>query len=103
MSDCSALEPYALRVLGDSMAPEFWDGCIVIVDPGAAPAHDAFVIVETGGEVILRQLVIDGERRLLRPLNPAYPTLEWPPPHRLRGVIVQRAGTRRAHRKHYYD
>ena len=28
---CSALEPYALRVLGDSMEPEFPDGCVVIV------------------------------------------------------------------------
>jgi len=30
---CADHEPYALRVLGDSMEPEFADGCIVIVDP----------------------------------------------------------------------
>ena len=100
-SSCSALEPYALRVLDDSMAPEFWQGCIVIVDPGQTAQHEAYVVAETGGEVILRQLIIDGERRFLRPLNPAYPTLEWDPPHILRGSVVQRAGTRRVHRKHY--
>lgn len=98
---CSALEPYALRVLGDSMAPEFWDGCIVIIDPAHAPQDQAYVIAEVAGEVILRQLVIDGERRLLRALNPAYPILEWQPSFRLRGAVMQRAGTRRSQRKHY--
>jgi len=27
-------EPYALRVIGDSMSPEFEDGHIIVVDPG---------------------------------------------------------------------
>jgi DNA polymerase V len=98
---CSALEPYALRVLGDSMAPEFWDGCVVIVDPGHPAVDQAYVIADVAGEVLLRQLIVDGAQRLLRPLNPAYPTVEWHPPHVLRGVVVQRAGTRRSHRKHY--
>ena len=33
---CSAegQEPFALRVIGDSMAPEFLDGHIIVVDPG---------------------------------------------------------------------
>jgi SOS-response transcriptional repressor LexA len=26
-------EPFALRVIGDSMAPEFQDGCIIVIDP----------------------------------------------------------------------
>lgn len=101
MSDCSALEPFALRVLGDSMDPEFWDGCIVIVDPGQPGQHGAYVIAEVAGEVLFRQLVVENGRRLLKPLNPAYPTVEWAAPFNLRGVVVQRAGTRRAHRKHY--
>lgn len=101
MSGCSTLEPYALQVLGDSMAPEFWDGCVVIVDPGAAARDQAYVIAEQDGEVIFRQLVIEGERRFLKALNANYPTIEWTPPYALRGVVVQRAGTRRSHRKHY--
>ena len=36
---CSALEPYALRVLGDSMEPEFADGCVIIIDPGYEPSR----------------------------------------------------------------
>lgn len=103
MSDsCSELEPYALRVVGDSMAPEFWDGCVVIVDPSMGAVDGTFVVAESAGEVMFRQLVVEGERRLLKALNPNYPTIEWQPPHTLKGVVVQRAGRRRAERKHYY-
>lgn len=102
MSDsCSALEPFALRVVGDSMAPEFWDGCVVIVDPGMGAVDGTYVVAESGGEVIFRKLVVDGERRLLQPLNPDYPTVEWEPPYTLKGVVVQRSGRRRSERKHY--
>lgn len=103
MSDggCSALEPYALSVIGDSMMPEFWDGCVVIVDPAHAATDQAFVIAEVNGEPVFRQLVIEAGRRFLKPLNPAYPTVEWMPPYNLRGVVVQRAGRRRAQHKHY--
>jgi len=33
---CAASEPFALRVLGDSMLPEFADGSIIIIDPAGA-------------------------------------------------------------------
>lgn len=99
---CSELEPYALRVLGDSMAPEFWDGCIIVVEPARNAPDRAYVTAEVGGEVILRQLVTDGDRRWLKPLNAAYPVIELGPQSVVRGVVVQRAGTRRAHHKHYW-
>lgn len=98
---CSELEPYALRVLGDSMEPEFPDGCIVIVDPGYQPRDGAYVVVEYAGDVFFRQLVFEGERRFLKPLNPKYGGFELTPPYTIRGGVVQRAGRRRAERKHY--
>ena len=98
---CSALEPYALRVVGDSMEPEFADGCVVIIDPGCAPRDGAYVVVEFAGDVFFRQLVIDGERRFLKPLNPKYGGFELIPPYRILGGVVQRAGRRRSQRKHY--
>lgn len=103
MSDnsCSALEPYALRVLGDSMEPEFADGCVVIVDPGQVPRDGAYVIVEFAGDVFFRQLVFEGERRFLKPLNAKYGSFELTPPYTIRGAVVQQAGRRRAQRKHY--
>ena len=97
---CSALESYALRVLGDSMEPEFADGCVVIIDPGHAPHDGSYVVVEFAGDVFFRQLVFDGERRFLKPLNPKYGGFELTPPYTIRGGVVQRAG-RRAQRKHY--
>jgi SOS-response transcriptional repressor LexA len=100
-NSCSALEPYALRVLGDSMEPEFGEGCIVIVDPGYAPRDGSYVIVEFAGDVFFRQLVFEGERRYLKPLNPKYGSFELTPPYTIRGAVVQRAGRRRAERKHY--
>ena len=98
---CGALEPYALRVLGDSMEPEFADGSVIIVDPGHAPRDGSYVIVEFAGDVFFRQLVFEGERRFLKPLNPKYGSFELTPPYTIRGGVVQQAGRRRSQRKHY--
>ena len=100
-NSCSVLEPYALRVLGDSMEPEFTDGCVVIVDPGYAPRDGSYVIVEFAGDVFFRQLVFDGERRFLKPLNPKYGSFELTPPYTIRGGVVQQVGRWRSQRKHY--
>ncbi len=101
LNSCSMLEPYALRVVGDSMEPEFADGCVIIVDPGHVPRDGSYVIVEYAGDVFFRQLVIDGERRFLKPLNPKYGSFELTPPYTIRGAVVQQAGRRRSQRKHY--
>ncbi|MBT6786684.1 MAG: S24 family peptidase, partial [Acidiferrobacteraceae bacterium] len=53
MSSCASNEPFALQVLGDSMAPEFKDGCVVIVEPGGSVCDGAFVVAEHGNGVIL--------------------------------------------------
>ncbi len=99
---CSELEPYALLVTGDSMAPEFWDGCIVIIEPGSAARPGSFVVVDYAGDTVLRQLQIENGRRFLKPLNAAYPVLELTGDYHIRGVVVQRSGRRRAQHKHYY-
>lgn len=98
---CSSLEPFALRVLGDSMEPEFPDGCVVIVDPGYAVRDGAYVIVEFAGDVFFRRIDFEGERRFLRPLNAKYGGFELTGPYTVRGGVVQRAGRRRSQHKHY--
>lgn len=98
---CSALEPYALRVLGDSMEPEFPDGCVVIVDPGYVARDGSYVIVEFAGDIFFRRIDFEGERRFLRPLNPKYGGFELTGPYVVRGGVVQRSGRRRSERKHY--
>ena len=52
---CSTLEPYALRVLGDSMEPEFPEGCVVIVDPGHVAHDGSYVIVEFADRLAAEQ------------------------------------------------
>lgn len=100
-NSCSALEPYALRVVGDSMEPEFADGCVVIIDPGHAPRDGSYVVVEFAGDVFFRQLVFDGARRFLKPLNPKYGGFELTPPYTIRGGVVQQRGRRRSQHRHY--
>ena len=76
-------------------------GCVIIVDPGHAPRDGSYVIVEYAGDVFFRQLVVDGERWILKPLNPKYGSFELTPPYTIRGGVVQRVGRRRAERRHY--
>ncbi|OUD12630.1 S24 family peptidase [Thioflexithrix psekupsensis] len=94
-------EPFALRVLGDSMSPEFEEGHIIIIDPDGRAVSGAYVLAQMNGEYIFRQLHIENDRYYLKPLNANYPTLEISGFSDIHGVIVQRAGRRRSERKHY--
>ena len=98
---CAAQEPYALRVLGDSMEPEFADGCIIIVDPAATAESGSYVVARVDGAPIFRRYRCEQDRHWLCPVNPGYPEQEIPDAAGVIGVVVQRAGTRRNHRKHY--
>ena len=98
---CSAAEPYALRVIGDSMSPEFEDGHIIIVDPGVPVVHGAYVVIDYAGETTFRQFVIKDERKFLKALNQSFPAIEIEQEYTVRGVVVQRGGRRRRDIKHY--
>ena len=102
IKSCAEAEPYALRVIGDSMAPEFLDGHIIIIDPAMSPEHGAYVIVDYRGETTFRQFIVESGRKFLKPLNDAYPTIEMVENYRVRGVVIQRASRRRKDHKHYY-
>ena len=97
ITSCADAEPYALRVIGDSMAPEFLDGHIIIVDPAMPPLNGAYVVIDYRGEITFRQF-----RKFLKALNEAYPTVEMVENYSVRGVVVQRASQRRKDHKHYY-
>lgn len=93
-SDCSGGESFALRVLGDDMAPEFLDGQIVIVEPDGALKDGSFVLAHHDGTWTLRQLCRRGEGWVLHALNPARTDLNDAPLADLaavRGVVIQRA------------
>ena len=100
-SGCASDEPFALRVLGDSMEPEFKDGCIIIIDPAGVIEDGKYVIAEVDGEYIFRQFSQEQDKCFLIPLNKGYKKIEIDGPGVVRGVITQRAGTRRKYHKHY--
>ena len=102
--DCSGAEAFALLVLGDSMAPEFTDGDVVVVEPEGLARDGSFVIAHVEGEWTLRQLVATDGAWSLRALNPAYPPQALGDLAQVRGVVIQksRPGRRRA-AKRYVD
>ena len=66
---------FALRVRGESMETEYQHGDIVFVDPDVAPGHgkDVVVLLSDRDEAVLRRLVVEGERKYLRPVNTNWP------------------------------
>lgn len=66
---------FALRIRGVSMEPRYREGEIIFVDPDAEPRHGSRVVVrlESEKEVTFKELVIEGERKYLKALNPAWP------------------------------
>jgi len=103
-SSCSGTEPFALQVLDDSMEPEFKKGCIIIIDASATVKHECYVMASVENGYIFRQLLIEGDKYFIAPLNPAYMHEKREVPFEsLEGVIVQQASPkgRRSERKRY--
>jgi SOS-response transcriptional repressor LexA len=89
--DCSAGESFALRVIGDDMAPEFNDGEVIIVEPDGALRDGSFVLAQHAGEWVFRQLRRDGDAWALQALKTGLPVLPLPDLAAVRGVIIQKA------------
>ena len=98
---CSEAEPFALQVHGDSMEPEFMHGCIIVIDPAGVLKHECFVVAKNDDGLIFRQLIIEGDRYLLRPLNPVYDEEEIAGLHMVTGLVTQQPGRRRKDLRRY--
>lgn len=110
-STCTDAEPFALRVLDDSMEPEFRKGCIIVIDPTGLARDGAYVLArltdgnedddDTDG-FVFRQLRRFDTQWTLEPLNTQYESLTTAVDlSEIVGVVVQRAGTRRRYHKRY--
>ena len=88
---CGNGESFALRVIGHSMAPEFHEGDIVIIEPEGAVHDGAFVLALHDAGWIFRQLRRQGEGWSLHALNPAWPDLPLADLQAVRGVIIQKS------------
>jgi DNA polymerase V len=103
-SSCDGGEVFALRVIGQSMAPEFDEGHVIIIEPDGAVRDGSYVLARHEGDYVFRQIVATpGGGWRLHALNPAWPDLPLPEGlAAVHGVIIQRAvpGRRRL-TKHY--
>lgn len=83
---------FALRVGGDSMEIEFSEGDIIVVDPVVPPEHKRFVIARIAGDSVatFKQLIVDGGRKYLKPLNSRYPITELDNNSVICGVVVSK-------------
>lgn len=87
---------YALEVSGDSMTAQhgsmetFPDGCIIIVEPNIEPRNRNYVIARIKGtdDVTFKQLIFDGKRKFLKPINPQYPLIPIDQPIDICGVVL---------------
>ena len=102
-STCTEAEPFALRVLDNSMEPEFRRGCIILIDPTGRATHGSYVLVEGSSDMLFRQLTKNDDGWVLTALNDDYPvsTEVADDLGNVVGVIVQRAGIRRSYHKRY--
>lgn len=73
---------FALRVVGDSMLNphekrSLSEGMIVVVDPEKQAKHRSIVVarLENSEKATIKELVIDGDIRYLRPFNPQFPII----------------------------
>ncbi len=99
---CEGAEVFALRVLGDSMAPEFLHGEIVVIEPGGALHDGSFVLAHVDGEWTLRQLARSATGWTLRALQGGHREMALPDLTPVHGVVIQKAvpGRRRLSKRY---
>jgi len=100
---CSAegMEPFALRVIGDSMEPEFQDGHIILVDPGYPLLEGVYAVIKNNGEYIFGQFYKDDSEGWVRYLNPDFEAVKLESGFEVKGVVTQRNGRKRKDIKRY--
>jgi SOS-response transcriptional repressor LexA len=75
--DVADPDAFAARVVGDSMAPDYREGEIVVFSPMLPTPHgsDCFVRLERDHETTFKRVYFEegGKKIRLQPINPAYP------------------------------
>lgn len=82
---------YAVAVRDTTMEPRFPEGTVLLIDPDLKPNNLDFSIIHVDGHDLpnFKQVLIDGEHTILKPLNPDFKTLLLSKPHTFLGVMVQ--------------
>lgn len=83
---------YILRVVGESMYPEYMPGEMIFVDPDVPPysGDDVVALMVDTGETTFKRYMVDGFSKALKALNPNWPTpyIEINGTCRLLGTVI---------------
>lgn len=93
-----SLKCYVLVVQGDSMSPEYSEGCEIFVDPEVQARHNDDVVVRDGqGNATFKRLKITQEGMFLMALNPQWPEryIKVPADTTICGVVIYSGMKRR--------
>ena len=101
MSACSDSEPYVLRVLGDSMEPEFKEGEVIVIEPHVSIEEGAYVVALYQNQFLFRQLSIKDNYWYLKPLNEQYPTVKMTNRDSIKGRIISKSSGKGRQTKSY--
>lgn len=92
----ASVSAFCLRVRGQSMVRAdgtgFPEGCLIAIEPTRKPRSGDFVVVRfnDSDEATFKQYFVEGPIRLLKPLNPEFPTLTVTPDAQLVGVVFEK-------------
>ncbi len=93
----ASVSAFALQVKGDSMVRAdgsgFPEGCYILVEPRRRPKSGDYVVVRfvDSDEETFKQLVLDGQVKLLRSLNPTYTTKHvLGPESHIAGTVIEK-------------
>ena len=99
---CASAEPFVLMVIGSSMAPEFEEGDVIVVEPGGLARDGSYVVAFAGGDWTLRRVQACGPAWRLVALDARWPATDVPDLACVRGVVIQRSTPGRRERTKLY-
>ncbi len=82
---------FAIKVIGESMWPQFTEGSLLIVDPTVTPKHRDYVLafLQKKREVLFRQYVSEGSSKVLKPINTAFRPTVMTKEDKIIGVVLK--------------
>ena len=80
-----------MKVLDDSMWPQFIEGTMLIINPALKPKNRDFVIyyLKKEQEVVFRQYIFENDNKILKAINQALPSIKINKNDKIIGVVTQ--------------
>lgn len=87
---CKQHSLFAFRINGDAMSPYFDENTILVIDREYTPQNKNFVLafISNTNEILVRQLLLDGKCKLLKPINNLFPTITVQDGDIIIGVVI---------------